>query len=952
MSSLPLAELEGKYEILHKIKEGGMGAIYKVRHQLLHEVRVIKVMRAQLEDNEEAAERFVREARNAIKLRHPNIAQLYDFSIDESGTRYIVMEYIAGLSLQQILRQHPRLPIHLVVELVTQSLRAIDYLHRRGFVHRDISPDNLMVSLEFDGMPVTKLIDLGIVKSLGAESGLTQANTFLGKIKYAAPESLQKGSGEVDARSDLYSFGIVLYELLTGSSPIQGSDLSSYIAGHLFHPPIPFDVSDVEGRVPVAFREVVMRALAKDPAQRVQSAEEFIQAIRGLGLHGDRQALIDTARELIREQPEPEVGKRRAEGDTQRALDRHFAPRPGADTRAEVEAEADAAGAEPIATGPQPIPRPADLERIEALLVEAGDLLEAADWAAALQRFDQAILLGIPPEREPEVRALRADTLARQQRAEEVAAAVAQAAGLIDSRRWSEAAEVLRDAQQRHPGEVEIQRLWKELADLEQEDRDRRFDSLVAAARDSLGAGRPDDAIPALQEALGLGATEAGTARQLLEQARELQVREERDRRRADALAALEQAIAQHVATGDLDAASSALEVAARALGRADDPDLAPYRARVEEATRRCAAAKAAADEAARAIAEGEMTRAGDLLAGASREGIPPQVGAELDALRERVAAWQRQVALEGARRPIERKLAAGDLVGARSLLDDKERSLGADGFTDLRARLEQDELAAQQAYSAQLTADGEAALSAARFEQAIQKLEEAVSYDPQNRKAATLLERARSAVRELEAEQRRIAARNESVREIEELRSAGKARRALRRLERAQAEVGADATLATLRTALEPEAAVEAAARRRLLLLLTAAAAVVAVLALGVVWWINRPPPPPPAGYLVVDARPWARVLTITEEGTGETVQRFEDSYTPLRVELPEGRYRIALEGPQGQPAEETVEVIGREMIAVAPVFEGPSPREQGRALLEALGVVPEVVANGPEPN
>ncbi|HVS64253.1 MAG TPA: protein kinase [Thermoanaerobaculia bacterium] len=944
MSSLPLAELEGKYEILHKIKEGGMGAIYKVRHQLLHEVRVVKVMRASLEDNQEAGERFVREARNAIKLRHPNIAQLYDFSIDEAGTRYIVMEYIAGLSLQEILRRHSRLPIHFVVEIVIQSLRALDYLHRRGFVHRDISPDNVMVSLEFDGMPVTKLIDLGIAKSLGAESGLTQANTFLGKIKYAAPESLQKGSGQVDARSDLYSFGIVLYELLTGSSPIQGSDLSSYIAGHLFHPPVPFDVSDVEGRVPPAFRDIVMRALAKNAEERVQSAEEFIDAIRSLGLHGDRAELIATARELIQEQPEPQVGKQRAAGGTQRELDRHFAPRPS-DGAGEP-----APGSEPSATGPRPMPPESNQARIEALLAEADELVDAGDYAAALQRFDQAILLGVPADREPEVRQLRADIVVRQQRAEEIAEVVARAAALIDARQWTEAAELLRQAQQTYPGENAIHRLWRELADLEQEDRDRQFEALIASAREAIGDGRPADAIPCLQQALALGATEAGSARQLLEEARELQVRQDRDRRRAEALAALERAVAQHLPSADFGSANAALEEAARALGGADDPDLAPFRERIEESARRHDAAKTAIESAARAADEGDMKRAKNLLSDAPRDGVPAPLLAELEALRERVASWERQVALEGARRPIERKLAAGDLVGARALLEEKERSHGADGFTDLRARLETDERAAQQAYSAQLTSEGHAALSAARFEEAIGKLEEAVRYDADNRKAQTLLERAQSAVRELEEEQRRIAVRNEAVREIEESRSAGRARRALRALERAESELGADATLGTLRAEIEPEAQAEAARRRQLLLTLAGAAAVIAVLVLAVVWWINRPPPPPPAGALVIDARPWARVLTVTDAALGEVVYESEEAFTPLRLELPPGRYTVALVGPQGQPAEEEVEVRGRESSSVTPSFETGSPEEQGRALLDALGVEEEPGGDGAE--
>ncbi len=303
--AFPMPELEGKYEVLEKIREGGMGAIYKVRHRLLHEVRVIKVMRPSLGQNDElcAVDRFIREARIAIKLRHPNIAQLYDFSSDESGNGFIVMEFIDGLNLDDVLHHSGPPSVGLAVEIATQSLEALGALHEAGFVHRDISPDNLMLTRDLRGRSLVKLIDLGIAKLVQNDDaeGVTKTGTFLGKYKYAPPEMFQDASGSgIDRRSDLYSFGIVLYKFLTNEHPITGSDVSSVIAGHLFRDPLSFDESDPERKVPESLRQIVLKALAKKPDDRYQDAEEMVEALEavhkevGLSENPDEvQALID-----------------------------------------------------------------------------------------------------------------------------------------------------------------------------------------------------------------------------------------------------------------------------------------------------------------------------------------------------------------------------------------------------------------------------------------------------------------------------------------------------------------------------------------------------------------------------------------------------------------------------------------------------------------------------------
>jgi serine/threonine protein kinase len=281
--SLPLARIGDKYEVVAKIKEGGMGEIYKVRHRLLDEVRVVKVLHPELVADSELNERFAREARAAIQLRHPNIVQIFDFTLDASGAGLIVMEYIRGTDLQQLIAQ-PELPsIALAIEIACQSLRALGYLHRHGFVHRDISPDNLMLSIDVEGRPLVKIIDLGIAKRRGSESQLTASGVFLGKFRYSSPEHFgAQGSGAIESRSDLYTFGLVLYELLTGHYPIRGESTSQLIAGHLFQPPRDFAETDPQGRVPEPLRRAVLKTLAKEPDGRFACAEDLIARLEKL----------------------------------------------------------------------------------------------------------------------------------------------------------------------------------------------------------------------------------------------------------------------------------------------------------------------------------------------------------------------------------------------------------------------------------------------------------------------------------------------------------------------------------------------------------------------------------------------------------------------------------------------------------------------------------------------
>lgn len=270
MTTLP--EIDSRFEILAKLGEGGMGTVYKVRHRDLDEEQIVKTLQAHLSSNPALKERFINEARRGMKLRHPHIAGVHDFAVCADGTGYIVMEYVHGHNLRDLLATRGPLRLPLVGTIAVQSLDALAYLHSQRFVHRDISPDNLMMTI-VDGQPFIKLIDLGIAKSLEAGNTMTATGQFIGKVSYASPEQF---GGHVDPRSDLYSFGVVLYKLLTNEEPFSGESYREIITAHLFQPPKPFNP---ELKIPEAVQRVVFRALEKEPEKRFADAAEFRAAV-------------------------------------------------------------------------------------------------------------------------------------------------------------------------------------------------------------------------------------------------------------------------------------------------------------------------------------------------------------------------------------------------------------------------------------------------------------------------------------------------------------------------------------------------------------------------------------------------------------------------------------------------------------------------------------------------
>jgi eukaryotic-like serine/threonine-protein kinase len=269
---------DGKYEVLSKLKEGGMGEIFLVHHRLLDERRVVKVMRPQLAGRDSQRRRFQREAQTVTKLRHPNIALCHDFVVDSAGTSYMVMEFVDGINLRDLLAGRGPLPPPLAVEIAVQTLGALGYLHKREIIHRDISPENIMLSRDEEGLAQAKIIDLGIAKTRHGDEA-TATDVFVGKLRYSSPEQL-KSSVPIDGRSDLYSLAAVLYELLTRRPAFGGNSLPAIVAAHTETGPEPFESTDPGGGIAAPLRQVLQRGLSRALEDRYQTAREFAEALR------------------------------------------------------------------------------------------------------------------------------------------------------------------------------------------------------------------------------------------------------------------------------------------------------------------------------------------------------------------------------------------------------------------------------------------------------------------------------------------------------------------------------------------------------------------------------------------------------------------------------------------------------------------------------------------------
>jgi len=274
--------LSGRYETGEKLGTGGMSNVYKATDRILERTVAVKVLAEHLSDDERFVERFKREALAVAKLIHPNIVQVYD-SGEDGGRRYIVMEYVDGRSGAQILQRSGPVEPEIAAEIGVQACAGLDYAHRRGIIHRDVKPGNLMIvgGPVGGGEMIVKLTDFGIARAI-EQTRITQVGSVVGTAAYLAPEQVR--GEEATPATDVYALGVVLYQFLTGRLPYEGSSLAELAVRQQNEKPLPPDTYNSE--VPRTLGAAVLRALEGDPNRRYASADELAQGLR-LGLEGE-----------------------------------------------------------------------------------------------------------------------------------------------------------------------------------------------------------------------------------------------------------------------------------------------------------------------------------------------------------------------------------------------------------------------------------------------------------------------------------------------------------------------------------------------------------------------------------------------------------------------------------------------------------------------------------------
>ena len=274
--------LAERYKILDRLGSGGMAIVYRARHQTLRTTVAVKVLKRRLAADRVSVTRFHREAMAAASVGNPHIVHIIDYGFTTSGDAFIVMEYLEGSSLRQVVRSEGPLAMGRAVSLCRQILRGLEAAHGQGIVHRDLKGDNVFVTCQ-GGRDFVKLLDFGISKVAFAgedkqSTGLTSTGVVMGTPQYIAPEQAS-GLDEVDQRADIYALGVILYEMLTGVLPFDGRTPLEILMKHVQEVPVPPSKRRPELGIPPELDAVVLKALAKDPADRYASAVEMKAAL-------------------------------------------------------------------------------------------------------------------------------------------------------------------------------------------------------------------------------------------------------------------------------------------------------------------------------------------------------------------------------------------------------------------------------------------------------------------------------------------------------------------------------------------------------------------------------------------------------------------------------------------------------------------------------------------------
>jgi len=273
--------LAGKYEILDVLGHGGMGVVYKAHDSLMDRVVAIKILHAQLVSDSMSVKRFQQESKAASRLRHPHVITTFDFGISPTGQPYIVMDFLDGEPLSEVIKRDGNVPVERGIRILSQTCDALDHAHKQGVIHRDLKPSNIVLC-KFDGQTdFVRVVDFGVAKLIGGNQEgqrLTQAGEVCGSPVYMSPE--QCIGADLDRRSDIYSMGIVIYETLTGRLPIIGKTMVDTMTRHISEIPPRFNAVRPDLYIPERLESVVFKALAKDPAHRHQSMEELMTDLK------------------------------------------------------------------------------------------------------------------------------------------------------------------------------------------------------------------------------------------------------------------------------------------------------------------------------------------------------------------------------------------------------------------------------------------------------------------------------------------------------------------------------------------------------------------------------------------------------------------------------------------------------------------------------------------------
>src|SRR6187402_1146153 len=279
--------LNGQFRILQKMGTGGMGSVYRAAQPAMNREVAIKILHPKLAGRKDLTSRFRREARAMSQLTHPNTVKVFMYGeLEDDGSLYIVMEMLEGRNLNQTVRKEGPLPVERAIPILIQCCGALQEAHDLGIVHRDLKPENIFLSKQGGMADYPKVLDFGLAKVTERQMQpgsviLTQEGMVFGTPEFMSPEQAQGKT--LDARSDIYSLAVILYEVLTGKLPFSAKSPMDYISKHVTEPIIPLSERVAERRFPPELDAVLTRALSKRPEDRFQTAAEFAEALRPFG---------------------------------------------------------------------------------------------------------------------------------------------------------------------------------------------------------------------------------------------------------------------------------------------------------------------------------------------------------------------------------------------------------------------------------------------------------------------------------------------------------------------------------------------------------------------------------------------------------------------------------------------------------------------------------------------